>query len=150
MVESPAPPEKSEKRPILDSWVFARFDEIHAAASRWRDELIAAAESPDTAQAVAAQIVRELQIEAILKAVFAKLRTLQTSLPLAPTDADKVSQDEWLAGGLTDLELIWQKIKNEWPPDPTKPAEAIAKMKACADCLDEIVFSCEDPDASHQ
>ena len=144
MVESPAPPEKSEKRPILDSWVFARFDEIHAAASRWRDELIAAAESPDTAQAVAAQIVRELQIEAILKAVFAKLRTLQTSLPLAPTDADKVSQDEWLAGGLTDLELIWQKIKNEWPPDPTKPAEAIAKMKACADCLDEIVFSCEE------
>lgn len=127
----------------MDSWVLARFDEIHAAASRWRDELIAAAESLDTAQSVAAQLVRRPQVEAILTSVFAKLRTLQTSLPLTPTDADKVNEDYWLAGGLTELELIWQIIKNEWPPDPTKPAQAIAKMKACADCLDEMAFICK-------
>jgi hypothetical protein len=139
----PTPPEKSDERPILDSWVFARFDEIHAAASRWRDELFAAAESLDTAQSVAAQLVRLPQIEATLTSVFAKLRTLQTSLPLTPADEQKVTEDYWLAGGLTDLELIWQRIVNEWPPDPTKPAQAIAKMKECANHLDEMAFICK-------
>jgi hypothetical protein len=141
MADPPAPP---ETRSILDSWVFARIDEIHAAASRWRDELFAAAESLDTAQSVAAQLVRRPQIEATLKCAFAELRTLRTSLPLTSTDAGKVSQDEWLAGNLTDFELIWGKIKNEWLPDPAKPAEAIAKMKKCADYLDEMVFICKE------
>jgi hypothetical protein len=137
-----SPPQPETRNP-LDRWVFARIDEIHAAALRWRDELTAAAESLDTAQSVAAQLVRMPQIEATMTSVFAKLRELESPpSKLAEADINQVIEDEWLAGERTDLELIWQRIKNDWPPDAKRPAQAIATMKQCANYLDEIVFHC--------
>ena len=136
-----------QTRTNLDRWVFARIDEIHAAALRWRDELVVAAEKPDTAEAVATQLVRMPQIKARLTAALEQLQKLRAAAPLELKDdaADNMQaeEDEWIAGSVIDLQLIWEKITNAWPPNPKKPAEAVAKMKQCADYLDEIVFICK-------
>jgi hypothetical protein len=135
--------ESISSRTVLDRWVFARIKEIHSAAMRWRDELTAAVESPDIAQAVAAQRVRLLQIDAVIVRAIEDLQQLRSPQPLTEeTDNQRVGEDEWVAANLTDFELLWRRICDALPQDATVPARAIAKMKECAQYLDEIVFIC--------
>jgi len=142
MAELPVP---SQERTKLDRWIFARLDEIRAAALRWRDELQAATKESDTKLALTAQSVRMQQIEEIVQGAITKLQDLAAPQPVIvteTTDDERKREDEWIAGSLTDLSLIWKKIRNAWPADANQPASAIAKMNDCVQFLDEIVCIC--------
>jgi hypothetical protein len=134
-----------QERTPLDRWIFARLDEIRAAALRWRDELEAATKESDTKAAWTAQGVRMQQIEETVQGAITKLQDLTASQPVIltdTTDEERKKEDEWIAGNLTDLSLIWKKIRNAWPADASQPAAAIAKMNDCVRFLDEIVCIC--------
>jgi hypothetical protein len=134
-----------QERTPLDRWIFARLDEIRAAALRWRDELEAATKESDTKAAWTAQGVRMQQIEETVQGAITKLQDLTASQPVIltdTTDEERKKEDEWIAGNLTDLSLIWKKIRNAWPADASQPAAAIAKMNDCVRFLDEIVYIC--------
>jgi len=139
---------KPQGRTILDRWVFARLDEIHSAALRWRDELSAAAKDSNIAQSVTTQNSRMPQVKTIIERAIHDIRTMRLSTPPANAAAraveeeEYVKEDEWIAGSATDIELIWEKIKSAWRLDAAKPIEAIATMNTCAQYLDELVFIC--------
>src|SRR5579863_8105096 len=138
----PSSPNPVSGRTTLDRWVFARVDEVHSAALRWRDELSAAAGDPNAAQTIAGQNLRVPQVEAVIMRAITDLETLRSAQLPTDLDSDRVSEDEWIAGTIADFELIWEKIRNSWPLDAAKPAEAIAAMQTCGRYLDEIVFIC--------
>jgi hypothetical protein len=129
-------------RTTLDRWVFARLDEVHNAALRWRDELSAAAGDPNTAQAVTVQNLRMPQVEAVIIRAITDLKALRSDQLPTDVDSARVGEDEWIAGTIADLELIWEKIRNSWQLDAASPAQAIATMQTCGRYLDEIVFIC--------
>jgi hypothetical protein len=133
---------ETPERSPLDRWVFARLDEIHSAALRWRDELSAAAADSNITQSVAVENTRMPQVKAVIDKAMEAIRTLRSSQPPGNVADPRVAEDEWIAGVAIDIELIWQKIENAWRLDATKPTEAIATMKSCAQYLDELVFIC--------
>jgi hypothetical protein len=124
-------------RSQLDRRVFARIDEIHAAVLQWRDELQGGAGDSDTPGAVRKQVIRAPQIDQIVTGNLAALRASCRAETL-----ECAQEDEWAAGSLTKLELIWKAAMNVWPPDPATPVVAAATLRSVAASMDQMVYIC--------
>ena len=133
-----AVPIDSQQRTDNDRRIFASLREISAAARNWQNELTAILDSPpSTTEAqqamVAAQLKRKPQVETYVQNSISAIRGIF---------ATDLSEHEWGAAVLVDLDLGWQDINNGWALDPAKAAAALDTLRHVRDKLDKIIFTC--------